>query len=283
MSTTTTQQKAPWLLGLILFSQVILMSWMARRPDSDQSVLRAWVMAVLSPPVRGVNWVFGSVTGAVAAYVDLKGARARNVDLQTQVERLTEERDEARALAADNERLRAQLGLPSLPQYRRLSANVVSRDTSLWFRRLIIDRGTLDGVKLDLPVATATGIVGRVIAVGPNFAQVQVITDRHAGAGAMLVSSGEKGEVHGMDNGRCELKDVSSAKEVSVGDSVVTTGQDGIYPRGLMIGTVEAVENDPNAPWHKIVVNPSAPTDRLDYVMVLLIEPKDLKMVETIK
>lgn len=271
------------MLGLILFSQVVLMSWMARRPDSDQSLLRTWVMAVLTPPVRAVNWAFGAVTGTASTYVDLRGVRARNVELQAEVERLTQERDEARALASDDAHLRAQLGVPSLPQYRRLPANVVSRDTSLWFRRLIIDRGTLDGVKLDLPVVTATGIVGRVIAVGPNFAQIQVITDRHAGAGAMLVSSGEKGEIHGMDNGRCELKDISSAKEVNAGDSIVTTGQDGIYPRGLNIGTVETVENDPSAPWHKIIVNPSAPTDRLDYVMVLLIEPRDLKMVETIK
>jgi rod shape-determining protein MreC len=230
-----------------------------------------------------VNWAFGSVTGAVSTYVDLRGVRERSVELQAEVERLTEERDEARAAAANSEHMRAQLGLPSLPQYRKIAANVVSRDTTLWFRRLIIDQGTLAGVKLNSPVATTTGIVGRVIAVGPNFAEVQVITDRHAGAGAMLLSSGEKGEVRGMDGGRCELKDVSSAREVAIGDSVVTTGQDGIYPKGLVIGTVETVENDPNAPWHRIVISPSAPIDRLEYVMVLLIEPRDLKMAETIK
>src|SRR5262249_61577999 len=128
-----------------------------------------------------------------------------------------EEREEARASTANSEHMRAQRGLPSLPQYRKIAANVVSRDTTLWFRRLIIDQGPLAGVKLNSPVATSTGIVGRVIAVGPNFAEVQVITDRHAGAGGMLQSSGEKGEVRGRVGGRCELKGVSVARDVAMG------------------------------------------------------------------
>ena len=134
-----------------------------------------------------------------------------------------------------------------------------------------------------MPVTAASGIVGRVVALGPNFAEVQLITDRHAGVGAMLQKSRDMGEVHGLDNGKCELKDIPSGREVQIGDFVESTGLDGIYPKGLMIGTIDNVEDDPNAPWHRLIVKPGAPLDRLEYVMVLLVEQRDLKAQESVK
>jgi len=86
------------------------------------------------------------------------------------------------------------------------------------------------------------------------------------------------GEIRGLDNNRCELKNVSTTEKVEVGESVLTTGYDRIYPKGLLIGVVESVDADPNAPWHKIVIKPAAPIDRIEHVFVLLVEAKDLKI-----
>lgn len=278
MSANTAQQKAPWILAALLLAQVVLMSTNARRPDSEQSVLRIWMVTALAPVVRVADSVFSSVKGAGASYIDVRHAREENLELREKVDQLTAERNKALERAAELDLLRTQLALPTRPQYRELAANVISRDASLWFRRLTIDRGTLDGVKRDMPVATAGGIVGRVISVGPNFAMVQVITDKHAGVGAMLQTSRAMGEIRGLDNDRCELKNISTSEKVEVGESVVTTGLDRIYPKGLLVGTVESIEADPNAPWHKIVVKPAAPVDRVEHVLVLLVEPKDLKI-----
>jgi rod shape-determining protein MreC len=278
MSANTAQQKAPWILAALLLSQVVLMSTYARHPDSEQSVLRIWLVTGFAPVVRVTDAIFSSVKGTGASYVDLRHAREENLELREKVDQLTAERNTALERAAELDRLRFQLALPPRPQYRELAANVISRNASLWFRRLTIDRGTLDGVKRDMPVATAGGIVGRVISVGPNFAMVQVITDKHAGVGAMLQASRAMGEIRGLDNDRCELKNVSTSEKVEVGESVVTTGLDRIYPKGLLVGTVESIEVDPNAPWHKIVVKPAAPVDRVEHVLVLLVEPKDLKI-----
>jgi rod shape-determining protein MreC len=283
MSSSVSQQKAPGVLALLLLSQVVLMSLSARHPNTDQSILRTWVMAGLTPVVKVASGALSAVSGAVASLIDLKNARRENLELRQQLEQVTAERDQARERAAEYERLRSTLGLPSLPQYHRIPANVISRDPSLWFRRLIIDRGTLDGVKLNMPVVTATGIVGRIVQVGPNFAQVQLITDRHAGVGAILQQSREPGEVRGLDNARCELKNIPASVSVQIGEAIVTTGWDGIYPKGLMVGTVERIESDPNTPWHKIIVNPSAQIDRVEAVYVILIEPKDLKAQEAIR
>jgi rod shape-determining protein MreC len=280
MSANTAQHKAPWILAALLLSQVVLMSTYAKHPDSEQSVLRTWIMTPLSVVEKAANTVLGAITGTMSSYVSLRGARAENMELREKVDQLTAERNEAFERAAELDRLRTQLALPARANYRSLSANIISRDASTWFRRLTIDRGKLDGVKQDMPVTTAGGIVGRVISVGPNYATVQVITDKQAGLGAMLQESRVMGEVRGLEtseSGRCELKNIPTSEHVQEGEAVVTTGLDRIYPKGLLIGTVERIEIDPNAPWHKIIIKLAAPVDRLEHVLVLLVEAKDLK------
>jgi rod shape-determining protein MreC len=275
------QRRTTWWLAALLLGQVVLMSAGAKRhPDSEQSILGTWIMTPLSFVERIVNGAVSAVTGTVASYVDLRHARAENTELREKNDQMLGELNELREHAAELERLRTQLALPPRAQYHSIAANVIARNATTWFRRLTIDRGTFDGLKLNMPVMTASGIVGRVISVGPNFAMVQVITDKQAGVGAMLQTSRAMGEVRGLDNAHCELKNVSTAVNVQEGESVVTTGLDRIYPKGLLIGTVERIEQDPNAPFNKIVIKLTAPVDRLEHVLVLLVEAKDLKIDE---
>lgn len=280
MSANPAQRKAPWILAALLLFQVVLMSTNARHPDSEQSFLRVWLVTVFAPIVHAGNSVLSSVKGVASSYIDVRHAREENLELRERVDELTAERNKAIERATQLDSIRTQLALPSRPPYRELAANVISRDATLWFRRLTIDRGTLDEVKRDMPVSAAGGIVGRIISVGANFAMVQVITDKHAGVGAMLQNSRAMGEVRGIDNDRCELRNISTSENVEVGEAVVTTGLDRIYPKGLLIGTVERVEVDPNAPWHKIIIKPAAPVDRVEHLLVLLVEQKDLKLNE---
>ena len=282
MSANTAQQKAPWILAILLLSQIMLMSYNAKRPDSEQSLLRTWIMTPLSAVGKASNSVLSSITGTIASYTDLRGARAENLQLREENEQLRGDLNRAVERAAELDLLRTQLALPSHTKYRQLAGNVMARDSSNWFRRLTIDLGSLDGVKLNMPVATAGGIVGRIISVGPNFSMVQVITDKQAGVGAMLQNSRAPGQLRGLDNTRCELKNISTSVNVLEGEAVVTTGLDRIYPKGMLIGTVERIESDPNAPFNKIIVKPAAPVDRIEHVLVLLVEQKDLKFEEDI-
>ena len=278
------QRRTTWWLAALLLGQVVLMSAGAKRhPDSEQSILGTWIMTPLSFVERIVNGAVSAVTGTIASYVDLRHARAENTELREKNDQMLGELNELREHAAELERLRTQLALPPRAQYHSIAANVIARNATTWFRRLTIDRGTFDGLKLNMPVMTAGGIVGRVISVGPNFAMVQVVTDKQAGVGAMLQTSRAMGEVRGLDNAHCELKNVSTAVNVQEGESVVTTGLDRIYPKGLLIGTVERIEQDPNAPFNKIVIKLTAPVDRLEHVLVLLVEAKDLKIDEATK
>jgi rod shape-determining protein MreC len=283
MSANTAQQKAPWLLAAFLVGQVALMSYNARQPGSEQSILRTWIVTAFAPVLNLAGGALTYVKGGVASYIDVRGAREENIELRDKVQQLTDEVNAVRERAAEYELLRTQLALPARASYPKVSANVIARDASMWFRRLTIDRGTLDGVKLGMPVATAGGIVGRVVAVGLNWAMVQAITDKQAGVGAMLQTSRAMGEVRGLDNARCEMKNVSANENVREGEAIVTTGLDRIYPKGLLVGVVERVEDDPNAPWHRLIIKPAAPVDRIEHVLVLLVEHKDLKADETVE
>ncbi len=283
MSANFVQRKSHWLLAALLASQLLLMSLTARNPKNEQTVFRTWVMSVFSPIVSVGDAVLSKVTGSFTGLSELRHAKTENEDLKQKVEQLTIELNETREKAKEYEVAQTVYGMPTTPQYRQLAANVIARDTSLWFKRLTIDRGTLDGIKRDMPVVTATGIVGRVISVGPNFSQVQVITDANAGVGVMIQRTRAPGELKGLNNARCEIKNISANEELQEGEMIVTTGLDRIYPKGLVVGTVERVENDASGPWKKIIVNPTAQVDRVENVLVLLIEAKDLKIEEPIK
>ncbi len=283
MSANPAQQKSHWLLAALLLAQIVLMSASARDQQSGQSMLRTWIMTPLSFVANRADRVYSAVSGWIAGYVALRGVREENAHLREEVERLTAERNEALERSNRLDLVERELGLQSRPVWPSIAANVVSREMSVWSRRLIIDRGTLDGVKKDMPVATNSGIVGRVVSVGPNWAQVQVITDKQAGAGAMLQNSRAMGEMRGLGSDRCELKSISTAQEVQIGEAIITTGLDRIYPKGLLIGTVEQVESDPNSPSLRIIIIPSAKVDRVENVLVLMVEEKDLKMEEADK
>lgn len=283
MSAHPIQQRSHWLLAGLLVFQLLLMSLTAKNPDNEESLLRTWTLTVFSPVIKAGDAVLSGISGTVGGIGELRRASKENVALREEVERLTAELNETREKAAQLESLRSAYGLEGTPAYQRVNATVIARDTSLWFKRLTIDKGTLDGVKRNMPVVTAQGIVGRVISVGPNFAQIQVITDSNAGAGVMLQGTRAPGVLKGLNNARCEIRNINSTEEVNEGDKVVTTGLDRIYPKGLVVGTIERVENDANGPWKKIIVNPAAAVDRVENVFVLLVAAKDIVAEENLK
>jgi rod shape-determining protein MreC len=283
MRANSVQKKTHWWLAVMLLSQLVLMSLDAKNPHNGQTIFRTWMLSVFSPIIRVGDAVLSKVTGGFTGFSDLRNAKAENEDLRQRVEQLTIELNETREKAKESEIMRTIYGLPQATPYQQIAANVIARDTSLWFKRLTIDRGTLDGIKRDMPVVTSTGIVGRVLNVGPNFAQVQVITDANAGVGVMIQRTRTPGELKGLNNARCEIKNIPANEEIQEGDIVITTGLDRIYPKGLVVGTAERVENDSSGPWKKIIVNPAAAVDRVENVLVLLVEAKNLKIEENIK
>ena len=271
------RQRAPlWLIGLLLAS-LALMSYDARDPLTKQRLVRVWAQGLAGWVQRPLALAGGGSIGFFRRVGDMWGATAENERLKGQLARAENELRDARQARDENERLNRLLGLKESAPYGVLTARVIARDPSAWFGAVLINRGTSSGVELNMPVTTPEGLVGRVVGVSPWTAQIMLLTDERARAGAVvgqLGASDALGSVRGRgEQGLLEMRYVSGLVEVKEGDYVLTTGQDGIYPPGLNVGAVVKVERGSATTPHTILVKPAARLDSLEEVAVLQYRP----------
>jgi rod shape-determining protein MreC len=151
-----------------------------------------------------------------------------------------------------------------------LGARVIGASPSNSGRVAFLDRGSRDGVALDMGVITPEGVVGKVIAVYPATSQVLLVSDKDSGVGALLADTRTQGPVRGSGDPLLGMEYVAKEVHVRIGESVVTSGQDRIFPKDLPVGIVQATDPDPHSPFQKIVVKPAARLDQLEEVLVLL-------------
>jgi rod shape-determining protein MreC len=271
------RQRAPIWLGILLLSNLVIMAVDARESGSRQRLLRVWVQALASPAQSISSGASGAGTNFIRQIINFRSTANENERLKQELSNAELELRNARQAAAENERLKSLLNLKEQTGYDQVSARVIARDSSVWFNTITIDRGSSSGVALNMPVVTAGGIVGRVIAMSPWTAQVMMITDEKAAAGAIvgqLGGSGALGSVRGLGTtGLIEMRYVSGLQKVEVGDYILTTGQDGIYPPGLNVGEVVQVKSGTATQPHQILIKPGAKLDQLEEVAVLLYRP----------
>ncbi|HEX8143717.1 MAG TPA: rod shape-determining protein MreC [Pyrinomonadaceae bacterium] len=271
------RQRAPWWLVGLLFVNLALMAYDARDTTSKQRMIRVWAQAIVSPFQRATTGAGGAGLGFLQRIVNLRNAASENEQLRQRVEQMQIELNETRMAADENVRLKALLDLKEKSEYKMVAASVIARDPSLWFDTVTINRGRMSGVENNMPVVTPSGIVGRVVATSPWTAEVMLITDEKAAAGAVVGQLGESnalGSVRGLGlNGLVEMRYVSGLEEVKAGDYVTTTGQDGIYPPGLNVGEVVEVKKGSATLPHVIRIKPSARLNALQEVTVLQYKP----------
>src|SRR6185503_17607660 len=172
---------------------------------------------------------------------NFRSTARENEQLRERLTQIETQLHTAQQAAAENERLKSLLSLNEQSEIKNVPARVIARDPSVWFNTITINRGSSSGVAVNMPVVTGGGIVGRVITVSPWASQVMLLTDEKAGAGAVvgqLGQSGALGSVRGRADlgvGVIEMRYVSGLEKVEVNDTVMTTGQDGIYPPGLNV------------------------------------------------
>lgn len=264
------------MVVILLLANFILMAFDAR-VDTGQRVIRVWTQTAADFVQSPVTTVSSAVSNYFASISTLRSAQSENDQLKQRIQELEVEIKGKEDLASENARLKALLDLREDSKIDVLPARIIGRDPSVWFDSSIINRGSLDGVKLNMPVVTDGGLVGRVTAVGPLTAQVDLITRDKSGVGAVIGQINESSAL-GVISGTSkrdvvEMRYVSGSIDVQPGQLVYTTGQDGIYPAGLKVGEiVEVVSGSATTP-HKIYVRPSARIDAMQEVAVLLYEP----------
>jgi len=268
------RQRAPVWLAVLLISNAGLMAFNARDASTSQRMFRVWMQAAASPAQNITSKASGAGSNLIRQIINFRSTAVENEQLRTRLSQTELELRNARQVVDENDRLRGLLNLKEQKTFNQVAASVIARDSSVWFNTIMIDRGSASGIELNMPVVTGSGIVGRIISVGPWTAQVMMITDEKAAAGAIiggLGASGALGSVRGLgESNLIEMNYVSGLQKVEVGDYILTTGQDGIYPPGLNVGEVVQVKAGTATQAHEILIRPSAKLDQLKEVAVLL-------------
>jgi rod shape-determining protein MreC len=252
-------------------SQILLLSSQVTT-EAGHSALRAFLVGLFSPLQRGADGAFNAVSSAWFGYVDLRGVREENLRLREEISRLEQSLWMERDLVASHRRLSSVLDLVERIPGNPIVAEVIGLDASAWFRTITVNRGKAQGVALNAPVIAPGGLVGRVISLGSEVAQIQLLTDRDCSVGALLARTRARGVVAGSGEQASPtgltLNYVSNLEEVVEGDVIVTSGMDGIYPKGIAIGRVATVRNGPHL-FKLVTVEPAANLERLEEVFIL--------------
>jgi rod shape-determining protein MreC len=267
-----------WLLSVLVILHLILISLNRVPGQPDIRYLQVVMMAGATP----LQWVASHSVSSVkyiwTGYFDLRGAKRENDWLKAHNSQLETQIIELREKVKLFDQLQALNQSPAISSYQRISAMVIGRDADQWFNTVVIDRGSLSGIKKDQPVVTADGLVGRVIYVTLISSRVLLITDERHGAGAMVAQTADShlfGALKGKDRALCELRLLAAPGKLENGEQVITSGQDQLYPKGLLIGRIRNL-NDSGAIPQSVDVEPAASLQKLETVAVLLIPPEEI-------
>ena len=263
------RKNTPLLLSGILLLTALLWYSVNLRQQNQTNFLESLVLRATGP----VQVVFDRVIKGIA---DIWGHYLYLVDTEEDNRRLMEENRSLKAdltqsneIRLENARLRLLLDFKETQELATLPARVIAEDASSWFRTVTIDKGGEDGVAEGLPVVVAEGVVGRVIHSSPHFSRVLLVTDASSAVASLLQDNRARGVCRGQGE-KLVFDFVLRQEDVKVGDRVVTSGMGGVFPKGLVIGSVESVDRREYGLFQSIEVTPAVDFSLLEEVLVLL-------------
>jgi len=254
----------------VLFAQVLGLAVQVKRTNDSEStrVIRIWAVGAVTPLEKALVWMQTSTGKIWHSYFYLRGVRAENRSLKAQIERMSLEQVRMSQDADQARRLQALLGFKEQFISQTMAAQVIGGSGSEQSRVVFIDKGENDHLKRDMAVITADGIVGKVLNVYPSTSQVLLIDDQTSGVGAILDKTRLQGILRGTPSGEVVLEKVMSDETVPAGEQVLTSGGDGIFPKGLLVGKVTKVSMG-NDLFLNIRVRPAADLSKLEEVLVV--------------
>jgi rod shape-determining protein MreC len=266
------------LIGVVVL-QVLFLAVQIRR-DSQGRLIRVWTVGAVTPFERAGASGVGGIRGIWNHYFALQHTSRdnerlvqENAELKLQLNQLQNKADEADRLA---KLLNFRQSHPSVPM---LGARVIGASADSATQTIFLDRGERDGIRRNMGVITPDGVVGKVSESYSNTSQVLLLTDKDSGVGAMLAASRIQSPVGGVGEPLLSMKYVANDDIVAIGERVVTSGMDRIFPRDLPVGTVAQIKD--GNPFKQIRLKPAANLESLEDVIVLLtMQPLDLTKSE---
>ena len=236
--------------------------------------LLLWLMRPLQIAARGTtSWV----KEIQQNYATLSGYKAENERLRQRIANLELERNRLLEAEATNRRLQQLLEFRSHLSSGGITASIIAGSASSWFKSCLLNKGSADGVYKGMAVVTPLGVVGQVVAAAAHTAKVLLLTDANSGVDVLVQRTRARGIVSGsLDNGTI-MKYVKRSEDIQVGDRLITSGLDGIFPKGVMVGTVTKVRKQSLGLFQWIEVMPAVDTSRTEEVLVVKAEVEPVK------
>lgn len=257
-------------IALVVVSLVMFTASVREGEDGGvfSTVRGAWM--TITTPIR---WVGGAMTapfqGLGNVFVNLTTDQERLSELKAENERLLARNAELEEADQAARRLESLLGLQSLYDLKSTGARIISGSTDSWSSTITIDKGSSSGIAVGMPVTDSNGAIGQVVKCGATSATVRLITDENSSVSAMVQSSRAQGVLRGSVDGTLRLTLVRTDQTVEVGDTIVTSGLGGVFPKGLPLGTVTSVERTSGSLYYDIEVEPLASPTSFEEVLVI--------------
>jgi rod shape-determining protein MreC len=256
------------LLAGVILLQVVLLAVQIKR-DSQGRLLRVWTVGAVSPFQRAGARGIGDIRGTWNHYFALQNTSRDNEQLRRENDALKLQVNQLQSKAAEADRLAALLNFRQAQHnVPMLAARVIGTSADTASQTVYLDRGERDGIRRNMGVITPDGVVGKIVESYRDTAQVLLLTDRESGVGAMLSDSRIQSPVGGTGEPLLAMKYIPTDETVNVGEHVVTSGMDRIFPRDLPVGVVAEIKT--GRPFQQVRVRPAANLQRLEEVIVLL-------------
>jgi rod shape-determining protein MreC len=257
------------LLILVFISAFLYIFSLNFRTPNKMDVLQRSVTETVSPPIQLFGRLFSSLEQFFKEYIWLKNLRGENESLKREIAEMQSRVTSYQEAYVENQRLRRLLDFKTTTMAETIPAQVIVHDLTGWFQTLMVDKGFRDGVAPDMPVVNDEGLIGRVLDVSNRYSRVLLITDQGSAVDAVDQRNRVRGILCGKDANGCLLKYIRGNLDIKEGDLVISSGKDGIYPKGLRLGVVRAVYKDPVDLFQKIDVKPLVRLSALEEVLII--------------
>jgi rod shape-determining protein MreC len=259
----------PGFIILLLLIALVLMSLRVKQRKGVE-FLDALMMELCSPFQKGSTFVIKTVQGVFEEYIFLIHLQRENGMLKQKVIELQQENHLMREVALSNERFQKLLEFREKISSTVIAAEVIGQDPSSWFKSLTINKGEKDKVQKGMAVISPEGAVGQILKTAPHHSTVLLITDYNSAIDTIVQRTRAKAIVEGKGENQCQLKYLLRTEEVAIGDIVVTSGLNGNFPKGLMVGEIRKVERVSQGSFQYAELVPSVDLTKLEEVLIII-------------
>ena len=262
------KNQVPLSSGFCLLLSLYILTAAARghlKQDPVGPVL-LWLMRPLQIAAQGAT---GWIKEIDQRYATVAGFRAENERLRKRIQELEIERSKLLEAGATNRQLQQLLGFRSHLPAGSITASIIGNSASSWFQSCLLDKGSIEGIQKGMAVVTPLGIVGQVVSVTGHSAKVLLITDANSGVDVLVQRTRARGIVSGSLENVTIMKYVKRSEDIQEGDRLITSGLDGVFPKGLMVGTVVKVRKQNLGLFQHIELSPAVSSGQIEDVLVV--------------